>query len=67
MEDAVQALDEVVQGIENVNYLDQFSDLYLIPELEAAITSLSELGMSIVRSDRASRPRENNVSELKNE
>ena len=62
--DAIQALDEVVQGIENVNHPDQFFDLYLTPDLEVAITSFGELGTSIIRADRASCPHENNVSEL---
>lgn len=50
--DAIQALDEIVQGIENVNAPDhQFSDLYLTPDLEGAITHLGELGMLIVHTD----------------
>lgn len=56
--DAIQALNEIIQGMENANSPDQFSDLYLTPSLEAAITSLSELGMAIVRDDKASRPSE---------
>ena len=59
MGDAIQALEEIAAGIENVNDPDQFSDLYLTPDLEGAITFLSELGMSIIRADRASRPSEN--------
>lgn len=62
--DAIQALDEIVQGIENVSYPDQFSDLYLTPDLEGAITSLSELGTSIC-ADTASRPVK--IRSLKNE
>jgi|ERR671932_2280751 hypothetical protein len=50
--DAIQALDEVVQGIENANHSDEFSDLYLTTDLKEAIASLSELGMSIVHADK---------------
>lgn len=46
--DAIQALDEIVQGIESVNVPDQFSDLYLTADLREAIVSLSKLGMSII-------------------
>ena len=67
MSDAVQALDETIQGIENVNHPDQFSDLYLIPELEAAIASLSELGISIICADRAIRPGKNFLELSENE
>jgi len=49
--DAVQALNEIIQGIENVNDLDKFSDLYLTTDLREAIVSLSKLGMSIIRDD----------------
>jgi|GEM_PF-3475802 len=59
MGDAIQALDEIGAGIENVNAPDQFSDLYLIPELETALAILSERATSIIRADRASRPCEN--------
>lgn len=62
MGDAIQALDEVVQGIENVNAPDRFSDLYLTPDLEGAITSLSELGWAIISYDRASRPSEDKAA-----
>lgn len=62
MGDAIQALNEVVQGIENVDAPYQFSDLYLTPDLKEAITYLSELGMSIIRADRASRPFENKAA-----
>lgn len=62
MGDAIQALNEVVGGIENVNAPDQFSDSNLTPDLEGAITSLSELSMSIIRADRASRPCENKAA-----
>lgn len=65
--DAIKALDQVVQGIEDVNHPDQFSDLYLTPELKGAIISLSELGKSIVDADTRARFSENNVLELKNE
>lgn len=61
--DAIQALNEVVQGMENVNAPDEFSDLYLTSGLAGAIIFLSELGMAIVHADRASRP-ENNVNEI---
>lgn len=65
MGDAIQALDEIVAGMENVNVPnDQFSDLYLTPELQAAIGHLNVFGLVIVRADKASRPRENNVLEL---
>lgn len=62
MGDAIQALNEVVVGIENVNDFDQFSDLYLTSDLKEAITSLGELGMSVIRADGASRPSENKAA-----
>lgn len=63
--DAIQALNEVVAGIENVNTPgDGFSDLYMTPELKAAISHLSNFGLSVVSTDRASRPSENNALEL---
>ena len=60
--DAIQALDEIVEGIENVNDFDQFSESYLTPDLEGAITHLSLLGEAIVRADRVSRPSENKAA-----
>jgi hypothetical protein len=48
MGDAIQALNEVSQGMEIVNDRDQFSDLCLTPDLERAIASLATLGMSII-------------------
>lgn len=56
MGDAIQALNEIVQGMENVNAPDEFSDLYLTQDLEGAIVSLSELGAAIICADRRSRP-----------
>lgn len=49
--DAIQALDEIVQGIESVNDSDLLSDLCLTTDLREAIVSLSQLGISIVCND----------------
>jgi len=51
--DAIQALDEVVAGIENINDSDLHSDLHLTTDLREAITSLSQLGISIILADAA--------------
>lgn len=56
--DAIQAVNEVSCGIEAVNSPDEFSDLYLTPNLKAAIISLSAVGTSIVRFDTTNRPSE---------
>lgn len=62
--DAIQALDEVVQGIENINDSDLLPDLHLTPDLKEAIASLSELGTAIIQADTASRPCENKAAAI---
>jgi 3-dehydroquinate dehydratase len=52
--DAIQTLNEIEQGLENVNDRDQFPDLCLTPDLQTAIASLVELGAEIIRVDAAS-------------
>ena len=51
--DAIQALNEVVTAIENLNDPDLHSDLYLTTDLGEAITSLSQLSTSIILADAA--------------
>lgn len=51
--DAIQALDEVVVGIENINDPDLHSDLCLTTDLGEAIASLSQIGTSVILADAA--------------
>lgn len=64
--DAIQAVDEIVEGLENVNAFEgdekDFPKSFLTNNLEQALLDLSELSAAIVRHNRMNRPSENKTA-----
>lgn len=65
MSDAIQALNEIVCGMESVNSSEGGllpSTILLTRELKESIKSLSEISAAILRADYASRPSEDKAA-----